>query len=101
MLSSSFLTVVLSISYIVSASAPQPRQASRNQKCVVPSSNDASDDSSAIASAFAQCSSDSIIEFSAGVNYNVFKPIKATNLSNVELAVNGNLHLPQDIASVR
>lgn len=68
---------------------------------MVPSSNGNGDDSAAVASTFVQCSSDSVIEFSSGVNYNVFKPVKATNLSNVEIAINGNLHLPQDIPGIQ
>jgi len=32
---------------------------------------------------------------------NVFNPITAKNLSNVAIAVQGNLHLPQDIPYVQ
>jgi len=32
---------------------------------------------------------------------NVFNPITATNLSNVAIAVQGNLHLPQNVSYVQ
>jgi len=35
------------------------------------------------------------------VNYNVFKPILADKLSDVNIQVLGNLHLPQDIEATR
>ncbi|KAI9695474.1 MAG: hypothetical protein M1820_008576 [Bogoriella megaspora] len=77
----------------------------RSKTCVVPSSFEASngtiDDSPAIASAFIECSQDATIVFSEGVNYNVFQPLKATNLSNVVINLLGNLHLPQDITAVQ
>lgn len=73
--------------------------------CVVPSnykcSNGTASDSPAIANAFAKCSQDAIIEFSVGVDYNVFSPIKATNLSNVIISIKGNLNLPQNITAVQ
>ncbi|KAH1488511.1 hypothetical protein LV164_002773 [Aspergillus fumigatus] len=82
----------------------QPIQA-RSRKCVIPSSYASShgtaDDSPAVASAFAQCAENSVIVFQEGVDYNIFHPIKATNLSNVEIRVLGNLHLPQDITAVQ
>ncbi|KAE8154027.1 putative exopolygalacturonase C [Aspergillus avenaceus] len=73
----------------------------RNRRCVVPSSNGTRDDSSGISSVFARCATDSVIVFEEGVNYNVFQPIKATNLSNVEIQMYGNLHLPQNISEVQ
>lgn len=73
--------------------------------CVVPSkykcSNGTASDSPAIAKAFADCSKDAVIEFREGVEYNVFTPIKATNLSNVVISLKGNLNLPQDIPAVQ
>lgn len=73
----------------------------RSHRCVVPSSNGTRDDSPAIAKVFAQCATDSIIVFQEGVDYNVFQPIKAENLSNVEIRMHGNLHLPQNISAVQ
>ncbi|KAE9378302.1 glycoside hydrolase family 28 protein [Stipitochalara longipes BDJ] len=82
-----------------------PLYSPRNKTCVVPSkyitSNGTADDSPAIASAFAQCSKDAVITFSEGVDYNVFNPISATNLSNIEIQIRGNLHLPQNITAVQ
>ncbi|KAJ5289100.1 exopolygalacturonase C [Penicillium angulare] len=74
---------------------------SRPHRCVIPSSNGTADDSPAVQRAFAKCSSDSIIVFQESSNYNIFTPISATNLSNVEIQVNGNLHLPQNITTVQ
>lgn len=101
MLYTYIFTTFISILLVASASPLSRRQASREKTCVVPSLNGTGDDSSAISLALTQCSSNAVIEFSEGLNYNVYKPIKATNLSNVEIAVNGNLHLPQDIAGVQ
>lgn len=75
------------------------------KKCIIPSqyieSNGTADDSAAISNAFDECSSHAIIEFSEGVNYNVFQPISKTNLSNVVIYMLGNLHLPQNITAVQ
>lgn len=35
------------------------------------------------------------------MDYNVFTPISANNLTDVSILVNGNLHLPQDIETTR
>src|ERR1700738_3908164 len=73
----------------------------RSKTCVIPSkylsSNGTADDSPAVAAALSKCSSDSVIIFSEGTNYNLLKPISATNLSNVEIQMLGNLHLPQNV----
>lgn len=75
------------------------------QICNVPSqyavSNGTADDSSAVAAAFARCASGGTISFAEGVDYNVFTPITATNLSNVTIEMYGNLHLPQNITYVQ
>lgn len=77
----------------------------RPKSCVIPSnyisSNGIADDSAAIARAFADCSKDAVIEFGEGVDYNVFQPIRATNLSNVAIHMRGNLHLPQNITAIQ
>jgi hypothetical protein len=46
-------------------------------------------------------SSDSVIIFSEGVDYNILTPIVATNLSNVAIQVQGNLHLPQNVTYIQ
>lgn len=75
------------------------------QTCVVPSqykcSKGKASDAAAISEVFARCSQDSIIEFSAGVDYNVFSPIKATNLSNVIISLKGNWNLPQNVTTIQ
>ncbi|KUJ07419.1 pectin lyase-like protein [Mollisia scopiformis] len=77
----------------------------RSKACVIPSqyisSNGSADDSPAVAAAFAKCSRDSVIVFSERVDYNIFTPISAGNLSNVAILMHGNLHLPQDVVAVQ
>ncbi|KAH8703608.1 pectin lyase fold/virulence factor [Talaromyces proteolyticus] len=77
----------------------------RPKRCVVPSKHASShgqaDDSAAVTETFARCSLNSTIIFSEGVDYNIFTPISATNLSNVEIQVQGNLHLPQNITAIQ
>lgn len=65
------------------------------------SSNGTLNDSPAVASAFSECSQDSVIVFSEGTDYNILTPISATNLSNVEIRLQGNLHLPRKITDVQ
>lgn len=69
-------------------------------RCVVPSSNGKSDDSATIQAVFNRCNKDSTIVFEPGVDYNVFAPITA-NLDNVEISMQGTLHLPQDIKGMQ
>lgn len=73
--------------------------------CVVSSNYESSgvvaSDADAIAAAFAECSENAIIEFSEGVEYNVFEPVAATNLSNVVISLKGNWNLPQNISYVQ
>lgn len=78
---------------------------SNTTTCVVASqyksSNGTASDAAAIAAAFTDCSTNAIIEFSEGVDYNVFEPVKATSLSNVTIVLKGNLNLPQNISYVQ
>ncbi|KAF2150209.1 glycoside hydrolase family 28 protein [Myriangium duriaei CBS 260.36] len=78
---------------------------SRSKTCVVPSkyaaSNGTADDSPAIQQALAKCSRDAVIKFTLGANYSVLTPIVANNLSNVELSMLGNLHLPQNVTRIQ
>jgi len=82
--------------------APPPTY---HQTCNIPSqyasSNGTADDSPAIAAAFAKCANGGTISFAEGVNYNVFNPISALNLSNVTIEMYGNLHLPQNVTYVQ
>lgn len=79
--------------------------ADRSKRCVVESkwatSNGTEDDSPAIDAAFTECSSDAVIEFSTGVDYRVLTPIHHRGLSNVEISMQGNLHLPENITFVQ
>ena len=92
----SFALTLLPLVQLASATHAPSRKT-----CVVPSSGGVSDDSAAIANVFARCSNNSIIKFSQGVDYNVFQPISATNLSNVEISMQGNLHLPQNVTAIQ
>lgn len=79
--------------------------ASALRTCVVPamckcSGGDVSD-AAVISDVFARCSQDSIIEFSESVDYNVFSPIEATNLSNVVISLKGNWNLPQNVSAIQ
>lgn len=93
------LTVLVSLA--LATSHTKPTDTTRIHRRVIQSSHGAADDSPAVARAFAQCSSDSVIVFQDGVDYNILQPISATNLSNVQNQINGNLHLPQDIAKTQ
>ncbi|KAI6855612.1 hypothetical protein KC338_g7565 [Hortaea werneckii] len=88
--------------FALAASAAPTTQ---HKTCEVPSqyasSNGTADDSPAIAKAFADCADGGTICFAEGVEYNVFKPIEATNLSHVTIEMMGNLNLPQDIPYVQ
>ena len=91
----SISTLTLLALSLSAASAVETRQ------CIIPSKHKSShgqaSDSLAIEEAFAQCSQNSEIIFSEGLEYNVFSPLKATNLSNVVVRHLGNLNLPQNI----
>ncbi|KAF2767678.1 pectin lyase-like protein [Teratosphaeria nubilosa] len=96
--------VVFSLSVLASIATAQSPSSPGNQ-CIIQSqyaaSNGASDDSPAIAAAFTKCARNATITFVEGTDYNVFTPIKATNLSNVRIEVFGNLHLPQNITYIQ
>ena len=81
--------------------APPPR----TKTCVVPSNYASSDgtasDMPAITKAFAECSKDAVIEFPMGVEYNVFEPLVANNLSNVVIDMKGNWNLPQNVTFIQ
>ena len=83
------------------ASSSSDTSGQTEKHCVVPSkyaaSNATADDSPAISAAFKQCSDHGTVTFSEGVNYNVFTPLVATDLDQVIIRMNGNLHLPQNI----
>ncbi|KAJ5594153.1 exopolygalacturonase C [Penicillium hispanicum] len=92
---------VLSSSVVLGVPLVQRSDTRRSHRCVIASSNRTRDDSPAVAKAFAECASDSVIVFQEGVDYNIFQPISATNLSNVEIRMNGILHLPRSIATIQ
>ncbi|GFZ45367.1 hypothetical protein JCM24511_03093 [Saitozyma sp. JCM 24511] len=73
----------------------------KSQTCVVAKSQgNNTDDAPNFVKAAQQCKSDGVIVFQEGVDYNIFTPINAT-LSNVEVQIKGNLHLPQDIPTIQ
>ncbi|KAE8442151.1 hypothetical protein EG329_003802 [Mollisiaceae sp. DMI_Dod_QoI] len=101
----SFLKYYILLSVIAGTLSASDCLPARSQACVIPSkylaSNGSADDSPAVAAAFAKCSSNSVIVFSEGVDYNIFTPISATNLSNVAIQMQGNLHLPQNVTAIQ
>jgi hypothetical protein len=100
--SSSTASVVLTVAAICNTANAL---ADRSKRCVVESrwaaSNGTEDDSPAIDAAFEECSNDAVIEFSTGVNYRVLTPLQYEGLSNVEISMQGNLHLPTNITYVQ
>jgi hypothetical protein len=91
---------------LVFALSPSVRAlADRSKRCVVESkwldSNGTEDDSPAIDAAFEDCSSDAVIEFPTGVNYRLLTPIHHRGLSNIEISMQGNLHLPENITYIQ
>lgn len=91
---------------ILLASAATLAIASDDQTtCTVPSrfaaSNGNEDDSPAINAAFAKCAHHGIVLFPKGTDYAVLTSISAKNLSNVEIRMGGNLHLPKNLTYVQ
>ncbi|RDL37742.1 putative exopolygalacturonase [Venustampulla echinocandica] len=82
-----------------------PDPTARSNECSIPSkyasSNGTADDSPAVLAAFVTCNRNAVIHFGRGVDYNILTPIKATNLNNVMIHMQGNLHLPRDIMAVQ
>lgn len=68
----------------------------------VPHTSDG-DDTPALLAALAagNITNNTSILFSKGVTYNIFSPIKFPVLNNVEIAIEGNLTYPEDIATVQ
>jgi polygalacturonase len=64
-------------------------------------SNGTANDSPAINAAFQACGNGGVVAFAEGVDYNVYTPISATNLSDIEIQMFGNLHLPQNITYIQ
>ncbi|KIW30020.1 uncharacterized protein PV07_05799 [Cladophialophora immunda] len=88
------------------AASLEMRQSSGGQNtCTIASkyksSGGKADDSPAVAAAFARCAENSTIVFGEGVDYNILQPIVATNLSNVVIQMQGNIHLPRNITAIQ
>jgi polygalacturonase len=99
------LALSLSLGFASAHYEHHPNPTPRCKICTIPSkygsSNGTADDSPAISAAFAECAKDSTVVFSEGVDYLVLNPISATNLSNVEIRMSGNLHLPQNVTYIQ
>lgn len=107
---SAFTTIFLFIINLINNAAVNKPVAptdptARSKICTIPSkyaaSKGAADDSPAVVAAFKACNSNAVIHFDLGVDYNILTPIKATNLNNVMIHMQGNLHLPQNIITVQ
>ncbi|KAK0479680.1 pectin lyase fold/virulence factor [Armillaria novae-zelandiae] len=67
---------------------------------VVPHVN-GQDDTPGLTASLANFTSNSTILFQKGVTYNIFTPVKFPKLTNVEVAIEGNITYPSDIATVQ
>lgn len=98
-----FLTSVL-LDVCLAASLIPRTSSTRTNTCVVASNYNSSggqaDDTPAFEEALKTCSANANIILNAS-DYNILTPISATNLSNVGIHVQGNLHLPRNITAVQ
>ncbi|KAG7451868.1 pectin lyase-like protein [Guyanagaster necrorhizus] len=62
---------------------------------------DGQDDTPGLTGALANFTSNSTILFQKGVTYNIFTPVEFPKLTNVEVAIEGNLTYPSDIPTVQ
>jgi polygalacturonase len=76
-------------------------QATRSKTCTIEPSKGEENSSSAILAAFKNCTTNAAVIFKEGQNYNIFTPINFPKLTNVEIRMGGNLHLPKDIKTVQ
>lgn len=76
-------------------------QSTRIITCNIEPSKGTEDSSPAILAVFKSCSSNAVIVFKEGADYNIFTPIVFPVLTNVEIRMGGNLHLPKDIPTVQ
>lgn len=74
---------------------------SRSKICNIEPSKGTEDSSPAILAAFKSCTSNAVIVFKEGADYNIFTPLAFPALTNVEIRVGGNLHLPKDKPAVQ
>ena len=79
----------LSLCYSLICSSQSYPPTLRSKTCVIPSkyksSNGTADGSATVAPAFAKCSTNAVVRLSEDVDYNIFSPISATNLSNLAI----------------
>lgn len=69
--------------------------------CVVPFGGPGVDDSVAVRSLLANCSTNAEIVFSSCTTYNISTPINFGTLNNVTVSILGNLNLPQSIPYIQ
>lgn len=70
------------------------------KNCYVPHT-DGVDDSPAIMEVFGRCNVDSNIIFNTNIIYNAWSPMKWFNLTNVNIELRGQLHLPTNITEIQ
>ncbi|QDS71687.1 hypothetical protein FKW77_008185 [Venturia effusa] len=73
----------------------------RSKTCNVPPASGTADSTPAILDTFKNCSSDSVVVFKEGADYNIFTPLTFPTLKNVEIRMGGILHFPKDIPTVQ
>ncbi|RKO89454.1 pectin lyase fold/virulence factor [Blyttiomyces helicus] len=85
-------TTLLALLHVGSSTA-----APAGQQCVV-AHTPGGDDHGNVVTAFNNCKTGGTVVFSAGTDYQVLTPIKATGLSNVDIVIDGNVTFPYNNA---
>ena len=75
--------------------------ATTTKKTFVVPHTEGADDAPAVRAALPNFTSDSIILFEKGKTYNIWTPLNFGTLTNVEIAFEGNVTLPQSIPEVQ
>ncbi|BEI88598.1 uncharacterized protein CcaverHIS019_0113160 [Cutaneotrichosporon cavernicola] len=95
------LLAVLATLGLAQPVTPTPRGAEHARPTCVVEHADGGDDTPNVHKAVEACRSGGVIHFASGVDYQILTPVQMQNLTDVEIRVEGNLHLPQDMEVVR
>jgi galacturan 1,4-alpha-galacturonidase len=94
--------ITVSEAYLESIRSPRPVSAqaspARNRTCLVDSHNDGvTDDSDSITETLASCNEGGHVIFPESLTYQVHKPLDMTNLSNVDIDIQGYITFSDDL----